>query len=271
MYIYIYILYFQSAPDLSLMISRKCNPPQFTPVLPLIPIHPSPFPHVSVQSRPASGLHPPDMLPFKPFPDHEHFEYTSALPQVRVSIPMAKWKSYIRLVIEKCEGCLPTTTSLQLDEKHDQVVQAKIEWGKRSDKRIVANDGNRDVGGRFWSICFQMHESARAVLDSMIQSSKPEMLLEFHSIFYNGRSGGVPSVESMHQALGMISNNLHLQKHFSIDSDSNEELVPEHFSWVDKLTMREADTLGLHMLTYLFVQAPDSNIPCVIVSNFSSH
>ena len=182
---------------------------------------------------------------------------------------MAKWRNYIRLVIEKCEGHIPTTDSLQLDEQHDQVVRAKIEWSQRNDKRIDANDGHRDVEGRFWAICFQMHESARAVLDSMIQSSKPENLQEFRSIF---ETGGTPSVESVQQALDMISNNLHVQKHFSIDTDSNDELIPEHFSWVDKLTAREADTLGLHLLTYLFVQTPDSNILWVIVSNFvSSH
>ena len=173
-----------------------------------------------------------------------------ALPQVRILIPMVKWKNYIRLVIEKCQGHIPTTDSLQLDEHHDQVVQAKIEWNKRQARRLEANDGHRDSEGRFWAICFQMHESARAVLDSMIQSSKPENLLEFRSTF---TTEGVPSVESVHAALDMISNNLHVQKHFSIDTDSNEELIPEHFSWADKLTPREADTLGLHLLTYLFV------------------
>ena len=74
--------------------------------------------------------------------------------------------------------------------------------------------------------------------------------MEFRSIFM---TEGVPSVKSVHAALGMISNNLHVKKHFSIDTDSNEEMIAEHFSWVDKLTPREADTIGLHMLTYLFV------------------
>jgi len=192
-----------------------------------------------------------------------------ALPQVRISIPMAKWKNYIRLVIDKCKGHIPTTDSLQLDEQHDQVARAKSEWKNRHAKRIEANDGHRDSEGRFWSICFQMRESARAVLDAMIQSSTPENLLEFRSMF---TTEGVPSVKSVHEALDMISNNLHALKHFGVDTDSTEELIPEHFSWVDKLTAREADTLGLHLLTYLFVQTPDSNILWLIVSNFvSSH
>lgn len=192
-----------------------------------------------------------------------------ALPQVRILIPMTKWKNYIKLVIEKCQGHIPTTDSLQLDEQHDQVVRAKIERNAKHARRIEANDGRRDNEGRFWAICFQMHESARAVLDSIIQSSKPEHLLEFRSIFMEDE---VPSVKAVHEALRMISHNLHVQKHFSIETDFNEELIPEHFCWVDKLTAREADCLGLHMLTYLFVQTPDSNILRVIVSNFvSSH
>ena len=66
-----------------------------------------------------------------------------ALPQVRILIPMIKWRNYIRLVIEKCQGHIPTTDSLQLDEEHDQIVRAKTEWNERHARRIEANDGQR--------------------------------------------------------------------------------------------------------------------------------
>lgn len=130
---------------------------------------------------------------------------------------MHGWKDYIQKVLHNCN--IPKVESLHLDEDHPAVADALLDWHDRHDSRVRLNHGKEDFDGISWATCFLQHKRARRKLLATFGAS-------------------VPSVQRVRQDLINQSN----------------QLNPTRANWVEHLTVREADILGIHLSSYLFVQ-----------------
>ena len=136
---------------------------------------------------------------------------------MRILAPMREWKDYIQKVLRNCS--IPKAESLHLDEDHPAVADALLEWRGRHESRIRFNHGKDDFDGMSWAACFKHHTAARMKLLATFGVS-------------------VPTVQKMRQYL----------------IDQSNQQYPARNNWVELLPVREADTLGIHLSSYLFVQ-----------------
>lgn len=83
-------------------------------------------------------------------------------PEVKISIPMSQWGTYLSNVFFRMKR--PSIDELKLEADHPEVQKAQLHWSAKRSARLAANNDVLDFDGLSWAKCFLHHEALRKQL-----------------------------------------------------------------------------------------------------------